>query len=79
MRLTSDDKIDSLVDGYNIPVRRISVLTLPRGLVTCSVSKSGVASKQAVRFQKASEHCDIGVPDATWMLSHRKFVCEFVS
>ena len=56
MRLTSDDKIDSLVDGYNIPVRRISVLTLPCGLVTCSVLKIGVVSKQAVRFKNASGH-----------------------
>ena len=56
MRLTTDDKIDSVVDGYNIPVRRISVLTLLRGIVTCSVLKSGVASKQAVSFKKASEH-----------------------
>ena len=56
MRLTTDDKVDSVVDGYNVPVRRIAVLTLPRRLVTCSVLKSGVASKQAVRFKKASEH-----------------------
>ena len=65
MRLAADDNIDSVVGGYNVPVRRIAVLTLPRGLVTYSVSKSGVASKQAVRFQKASEHCAIGVPDTT--------------
>ena len=50
MRLTTDDKVDSVVDGYNVPVRRIAVLTLPRGLVTCSMLKSSVASKQAVRF-----------------------------
>ena len=56
MRLTTDDKVDSVVDGYNVPVRRIAVLTLPRGLVTCSMLKSGVACKQAVRFKKASEH-----------------------
>ena len=56
MRLTTDDKVDSVVDEYNVPVRRIAVLTLPRHLVTCSVLKSGVAGKQAVRFKKASEH-----------------------
>ena len=60
-----DDKIDCVVDGYNVPVRRISVLTLPCGLVTCSVLKSSVASKQAVRFKKTSERCAIGVPDST--------------
>ena len=64
MRLATDDTVDSVVDGYNRPVRRISVLSLPRGLVTCSVLKSGVVSKQAVRFKKASEHCAIGVPVA---------------
>ena len=63
MRLAADDNIDSVVDGYNVPVRRIWELTLP--LVTCSVLKSGVASKQAVRFKKASEYCAIGVPDTT--------------
>ena len=61
----ADDKVDSVIDGYNVPVRRISVLTLPSGLVTCSMLKSGVASKQAVRFKKTSEHCVIGVPDTT--------------
>ena len=56
MRLTADDKVDSVVDGYNVPVRRIAELTLPRRLVTCGVLKIGVASKQAVRFKKASEY-----------------------
>ena len=56
MRMKTDDKVDSVVDRYNVPVRRIAVLTLPRRLGTCSVLKSGVASKQAVRFKKASEH-----------------------
>ena len=56
VRLTTDDKVDSVVDGYNVPVRYIAVLTLPRGRVTCSVLKSGVASKQAVRFKKSSEY-----------------------
>ena len=27
MRLTTDDKVDSVVDGYSVPVRRIAVLT----------------------------------------------------
>ena len=63
MRLTADDKI--VVDGYNVPVRRIPKLTLPRGLLTCCVLKRGVASKHAVRFKKASEHCAIGVSDTT--------------
>ena len=65
MRKAAADKVDSAVDGYNVPVRCIWVLTLPRGLVTCSVLKSGVASKQAVRFNKTSEDCSIGVPDTT--------------
>ena len=55
-RVDPDDKVDSVVDGYNVSVRRIAVLTLPRRLVTCSVLKSGVASKEAVRFKKSSEH-----------------------
>ena len=37
MRLTTDDKVDSVVDEYNVPILRIAVLTLPRRLVTCSV------------------------------------------
>ena len=55
----------SVIDGYNVPVRRISILTLPSGLVTCSMLKSGVASKQAVRFKKTSEGCAIGIHDTT--------------
>ena len=61
----ADNKIDCVVDGYNVPVRRISALTLPCGLVTCCVLKSGVASKQAVRFKNTSERYVIGVPDST--------------
>ena len=71
MRLMAEDKIDSVIDGYNDPGRRIAVLTLPRDLVTCGVLKSGVASKQAVHFKKVSEHCAIGVPDTARMLSRR--------
>ena len=71
MRLTAEDKIDSVIDGNNDPGRRIAVLTLPRGLVTSGVLKSGVASKQAVHFKKASEHCAISVPDTARMLSRR--------
>ena len=48
MGKAADDKVDSVIDGYNVPVRRISVLTLPSGLVSCSMLKGGVASKQAV-------------------------------
>ena len=65
MGQAADDKVDSVIDGYNVPVRRISVLTLPSGRVTCSMLKSGVASKQAVRFKKTSEHSAIGVPCTT--------------
>ena len=65
MGKAADDKVDSVIDGYNVPVRRISVLTLPSGLVSCSMLKGGVASKQAVRFKKTNECCAIGVPDTT--------------
>ena len=47
MRLTTDDKIDSVVDGYNIPVRRISVLTLPRGLVPVSLLQRAAGGELA--------------------------------
>ena len=56
MRLTTDDKIHSVVDGYYSAFRFISVLTLPRGIVAYSMLKSGVASKQALPFKKATEH-----------------------
>ena len=35
MRLTAEDKNDSVIDGYNDPGHRIAVLTLPRGRVAC--------------------------------------------
>ena len=65
MGKAADDKVDSVIYGYNVTVRRISVLTLPSGLVSCSILKGGVASKQAVRFKTTNECCVIGVPDTT--------------
>ena len=60
MRLAADDKIDSIVDGYNVPSCSIAVLTPPCSLVARGVLKSGVACKQAMHFKKIGECCAIG-------------------